>query len=143
LRNTDLRQPPPLRGMTRLLHLDLTNTAIEDFDASDLESVEYLGLAGTRICDPVLAALASLPNLLTLDLERNVNVSDAGIACLKRARLPKLTRIYLWKTGVTEAGARALAAEFPGAGVYRTPEAIPAGDPENAPPSNSTPAKRP
>jgi hypothetical protein len=128
LRNTAVRRAPPLAGMSKLLHLDLSNSAIEVWHAVDLQSLEYLGLAGTRIGDRSLAAFGPLPNLQTLDVERNASITDVGIAQLNRARLPRLTRIYVWKTSVTDAGASALSAEFPGAAIYRSPEAIPVGD---------------
>jgi hypothetical protein len=129
LRNTAVQKSPPVNDMGKLLHLDLSNTAISDINARGLQSLEYLGLAGTRIHDDALVGLAPLPNLQTLDLSRNVNVSDRGIEHLTRSRLPKLTRIYVWQTSVTDGGASALAAEFPGAAVIHTAETRPTLDP--------------
>jgi hypothetical protein len=117
LRNTAIRRPPPLAGMRKLLHLDLSNTAIEEFASADLLALEYLGLSGTQIGDASVAALGRLPNLQTLDLSRNTRITDRGAMELKRSHLPKLTRLYLSGTSVTEVGVAALSAEFPGAAV--------------------------
>lgn len=98
------------------------------------DHITWLNLAGTQVSDAGLAALAAMPRLTSVHLERTAitdaatpqlaalqnleyinlfgtKVTDAGLEPLKG--LPKLKRLYLWQTGVTAAGAQALAAALP------------------------------
>ncbi len=121
LRQCAITKPPPLEQMSQLVSLDLSQTKVASLDVSGLDRLEYLNLADTQITDDVVARLAPLPRLKTLDLSGSPRwraVSDKGVLQISREKYPKLTRIYLYFTGVTEAGLRHLKAEFPQAGIY-------------------------
>jgi hypothetical protein len=112
----------PTREMASLMSLDLAHTEIAKLDSSAFSTLEFLNLRATRIHDATLASLGPMPELRTLDLagdeRRPMSVTDAGLAHLTPSKFPKLSRIYLYYTAVTPEGLAALAARFPGAGIY-------------------------
>ena len=79
-----------------------------------LESLEALGLAGTRVTDAGLAHLHGLTRLRWLDLDDTI-VTDAGLGQLYN--LAQLEAVYLQGTAVTEAGVAALRRARPAARV--------------------------
>ena len=64
-------------------------------------NVRWLDLAGTSVTDTGLVALASMPNLVRLHLERTA-LSDAGLTNL--TELHKLEYLDLYGTAITDAG---------------------------------------
>ena len=70
------------------------------------QQVYELNLAGSKVTDAGLAAVAQLPNLRRLHLEKTA-VTDAGLAHLKG--LANLEYLNLYATGVTDAGLAHLA----------------------------------
>jgi hypothetical protein len=72
---------------------------------------ETLGLELTGVTDAGLDAVASLPNLVYLNLY-GTKVTDAGIA--KLAGLKHLRNLYVWQTQVTPEGVKKLEAALPG-----------------------------
>lgn len=125
---------PPIRRMSKLIELDLAHTDVSKVDTSAMTSLQLLDLRATRINDQTLAAMAALPNLKTLDIAgapgRPVNVTDRGVAHLTSQKYPKLTRLYLYETAVSDAAVKLLKARMPGLAVYRQAPAgsIGAGD---------------
>jgi hypothetical protein len=82
--------------------------AVTDADLRSLdglETLEALGLAGTRITDAGLAHLHGLTRLRWLDLDETA-VTDAGLGRLHD--LAQLEAVYLHGTSVTDAGVAAL-----------------------------------
>lgn len=97
-------------------------------------NITWLNLAGSQVTDAGLAALAGMPRLTSLHLERT-GISDPGIAHLSGAQnleylnifgtkvtdasletlqgLANLKRLYAWQSGVTPEGAQTLAAALP------------------------------
>lgn len=93
-----------LQGMSDLLYLDLSSTAISDaglLHLQGLERLEVLQLWNTRVTDAGLALLARLPNLVQLGLG-NTRVTDTGMTHLRA--LTRLRVLQLWGTGVTGRG---------------------------------------
>jgi hypothetical protein len=114
---------PPLDGMTKLIALDLGHTDIAYLNTSDLLSLELLDLRATRVNDDSLTIMSPMPKLKTLEIGgtpgRPGAVSDRGLDSLTREKFPKLTRLYLYETEVTEAAAEKLKQRMPGLAVYR------------------------
>lgn len=123
LLNVDFRAEAPNIGDSHLVHLKPV-----------AQQIVWLNLAGTQVTDDGLAALADLPNLRMLHLEKTA-ISDAGLAHVIKcaeltylnlygtkitdaglgqiASLKKLQKLYLWQTAVTDAGVKALKAALP------------------------------
>jgi hypothetical protein len=127
LRVLKLRRLPvkqvPLRRMSHLLFLDLAYTEVANLNLSTLNELETLDLRATRVGDETLETLVDHPRLRTLDVsgndERPMKITDRGIEYLTRDRLPKLSRVYLYHTRVSDKGVSDLEARFPGAVIYR------------------------
>ena len=68
----------------------------------------HLRLARNKLTDAALAGLASSPRLDHLNLYGNAAITDASIETL--AGLAALREVFLWQTGVTDAGAARLRA---------------------------------
>jgi hypothetical protein len=131
LRGLNLRRVaishPPTRHLSKLISLDLAYTAVAKLDTSSMTKLELLDLRGTRINDETLTSFASMPELRTLDIsgdvERHMNITDHGVSHLTREKFPKLTRIFLYHTEVTNAALQSLTERFPGAGIYHNASA--------------------
>ena len=123
LRRTSITRGPPLSQMAKLVNLDLAFTNVSDIDTSGLLSLENLNLRGTHITDQALVRLGALPNLQTLDIAGSpgipLKITDDGVAHLTKDKLPKLSKIYLYFTEVTEVGIAQLKAAFPGIVILR------------------------
>ncbi|MBK7644311.1 MAG: hypothetical protein IPJ19_14920 [Planctomycetes bacterium] len=78
--------------------------------ARRMPHLERLDLRGTGIADAALAPIAGHARLESLVLAR-AKLSDASVEVL--LGLPKLARVYLWESGVTQAGLARLAQERP------------------------------
>ena len=92
-----------------LRELDLSGNAIDGsgFDAlARLGNLEALSLCTCKLTDEGLARLAPLRNLLSLQLQENADLHDAGLATL--AHLPFLRFLELSGTGITSAGLASL-----------------------------------
>ncbi|MFM1918956.1 MAG: hypothetical protein RLZZ303_590 [Candidatus Hydrogenedentota bacterium] len=98
------------------------------------QNITWLNLAGSKVTDAGLAALAGMPRLTSIHLERT-GITDAGVAQLAGLSnleylnffgtqvtdasvetlkaLPKLRRLYAWQSGMTLDGANALTAANP------------------------------
>ena len=107
----------------RLVDLDLAFTNVKDIDTSGFLSLEKLNLRGTDITDQTLANFGDLPNLQTLDISGSpgipMKIMNEGVAHLTKDKLPKLSKIYLYFTEVTEDGIAQLKADFPGLVIVR------------------------
>jgi len=71
--------------------------------------VAILSLSGTSITDRALDEIAKMPRLVRLDLPRT-KITDKGLATLAKARNPELRRLNLYATGVTTKGVAQLVA---------------------------------
>lgn len=111
-------------------------------------ALAYLDLAGSGITDKQLALLKPFTNLNGLHLERNPQLSDAGIPSMlaiskltslnlvgtgitdagaaELAKLGNLRAVYLWQTKVTPTGAAALRSALPEATILLGPDDLPA-----------------
>jgi hypothetical protein len=118
LERTSISRWPAMPQLRKLEELDLKFTNVRDFDSTGLVSLKQLGLRGTKIDDDILAGLGPLPNLQSLDIAGRFaeppTITDEGIAHLTRTKYPKLERIYLYNTGVSDQRVARLKAEFPG-----------------------------
>lgn len=88
--------------------LNLANTKVSDEGLAHLarlKSLRWVDLHNTQVSDPGLAHLARLKSLKVLYLT-NTQVSDAGLADL--AELRSLERLYLEKTQASDAGVQRL-----------------------------------
>jgi hypothetical protein len=114
---------PPISRMSKLIELDLSYTDVCEVNTRAMTSLQFLDLRATRITDETLASLAALPKLKTLGIAgapgRPMSITDRGISSLTRQKFPKLTRIYLYETRVTQEALRYLKLEFPGAAIYQ------------------------
>lgn len=91
-----------LEGLTSIVGLDLSGTAITDAGLASLQGLmdlEYLQLANTTVTDRGLEYLKSLPNLQALDLA-DTKVSQEGAKLLER--LPRLKSVYAKGTSLKE-----------------------------------------
>lgn len=101
----------PVASGTPFLHVHATNAAKRIVDDSLAvltgigSQVLWLDLGGTGVTDPGMPALARLPNLTRLHLQRT-RVGDDGVARL--AALTRLEYLNLYGTGVTDAGVKHL-----------------------------------
>lgn len=129
-----------------LLHVSTVNVR-DSFGDAELrrmlpvaDQITSLDLAGTRVSDAGMSAIAGMRNLTRLDLA-NTAVTDAGARQLsgltrleylnlRRTRvgdstlralqeMPSLRRLYLWEASVTDAGIDALRAVNPMVRVVR------------------------
>lgn len=123
LRRTSISTWPATPQLRKLEDLDLGFTDVRSFDSTGLVSLKKLGLRGTKIDDHTLAGLGALPNLESLDIAGSLgeppNITDDGVAHLTKEKYPKLRRIYLYNTAVSEDAIARLKAEFPGLKVVR------------------------
>jgi Leucine Rich Repeat (LRR) protein len=88
-----------------IVELDLHGSGLEDANLAGFErftQLTKLRLSDNRLTDGGLESLARLPNLESLNLYANSGITDAGLHAL--ARSASLKRLYLWETGVSEAG---------------------------------------
>jgi uncharacterized protein (TIGR02996 family) len=94
-------------------HQFLGDVALRAFlEAADLRNVARLGLSSCSLAAPGVEALAATPGLAgltTLGLSEN-HLGDERVAALLRAPAFRLEVLDLARTGITDAGARALAA---------------------------------
>jgi hypothetical protein len=112
-----------------LIALDLSYTNVSQLRTESMRCLESLDLKGTKVDDGTLASLSPMPKLRTLNVGGSTvqpsdisNVSDLGIAHLTPAKFPSLTRIFLYRTAVTQEGIQAIKTRFPDAGVYHNGE---------------------
>lgn len=92
-----------------IVDLNLAATALDDSDLRTigaLPAATHLRLARNELTDEALAALESSPHLAHLNLYGNAGITDRGIDAL--AGLRALRQVFLWQTGVTDAGAARL-----------------------------------
>ena len=82
-----------------------------------LPAVTDLRLSRNRLTERGVATLARWPKLESLNLYGNSGITDASIETL--SGIPPLRRVYLWQTGVTDAGAAKLRATRPNLVVQR------------------------
>jgi len=88
------------------------NLAASDLDDADLDAIgplpaaTHLRFARNGLTDAALAALSSSPRLEHLNLYGNAGITDQGIEAI--AALTTLREVFLWQTGVTDAGAARL-----------------------------------
>jgi uncharacterized membrane protein len=88
-----------------IVELDLHGSGLEDATLAGFErftQLTKLRLSDNRLTDDGLESLARLPKLESLNLYANSGITDAGLRAL--ARSAALKRLYLWETGVSEAG---------------------------------------
>ena len=88
-----------------IVELDLHGSGLDDAALAGFErftQLTKLRLSDNRLTDDGLESLAQLPKLESLNLYANSGVTDAGLPEL--ARSASLKRLYLWETGVSEAG---------------------------------------
>ena len=107
--NTSIKSLEPIRGLTQLKLLDLTDTPIGDEGLRPIEeltSLGWLSLGGTRVTDAGIKHLLTLSKLMEVRLDRT-NVGDAGVELL--CNLPRLKMLYLVDTQVSNAGLADLA----------------------------------
>jgi uncharacterized membrane protein len=125
-------EPPALAALAaaaaEIVDLNLAGAALDDADLKvigSLPAATHLRLARNELTDEALAALASSPQLEHLNLYGNAAVTDRGIGAL--AGLTALREVFLWETGVTDAGAARLRALRPDLtvdfGAAKTPKA--------------------
>ncbi|MBM3459139.1 MAG: hypothetical protein FJX77_11480, partial [Armatimonadetes bacterium] len=114
-----------LLGLTQLRELDLSLLPITDAGVARLAGLPALrdlrllyaeGFAGPRVTEPGLAALGRFPSLRSLDLT-GARIGDAATREIAAAR--QLQVLRLARTGVTEAGVRALREALPGCRITR------------------------
>ncbi|MEO0480096.1 MAG: c-type cytochrome domain-containing protein [Planctomycetota bacterium] len=122
--------------------------------ASIRENVAELDLSDTRITDRVASAIAAMPSLVRLQLDRTAisgrtidqlgdlpelrvlhlvgceQVKDAQLASIQK--LENITRIYVWKSGLSRKAIRTLRSERPGLRVFGAPD-LPQPDSEGEP----------
>lgn len=72
------------------------------------KQIAILSLAGTRVTDRAIKEIVKIPNLVRLDLQRT-GITDAGLKALGEAKPPHLRRINLYGTRITDAGLDTLA----------------------------------
>ncbi len=99
---------------SQIADLNLQNAGLDDdgFAAlGELGAVTALRLSRNRITDRGIGGLSRLPKLTSLNLYGNAGVTDAGVDAL--ARIATLRQVYLWQTGVTQAGVTKLHAARP------------------------------
>ncbi len=93
-----------LQGMTDLLHLNLSGTAVTDaglLHLQGLDRLEVLQLWDTAVTDAGLALIGRLPNLVQLGAG-NTRITDAGLVHLRG--LSRLRVLQLYGTAVTGKG---------------------------------------
>jgi len=93
----------------QIVDLNLAATALDDSDLRTigaLPAATHLRLARNELTDDALEALASSPQLEQLNLYGNAGITDRGVDAL--AGLRALRQVFLWQTGVTNAGAARL-----------------------------------
>jgi hypothetical protein len=126
----------PLKGLKKVIHLDLANTGVTDAGLANLKGLTdltELHLEGTKITDKALANLKGLANLEYLNVY-GTQVTDAGLDQL--AGMKKLKNLYVWQTKVTDAGAEKLKKVLPQVQVvmgWKEPPAAQAAPPAPAP----------
>jgi uncharacterized membrane protein/mono/diheme cytochrome c family protein len=101
-----------------LVELALQRTGIDDAVLSDvgrLTALKRLRLENNRITDQGVASLGALSKLQYLNLHGNAGITDRSIETL--ASLGALQRVYLWRTGISPAGAERLRRLRPELGV--------------------------
>ena len=94
--------------------VDLQRSEVTDEDlkiVGQLTNLSRLRLDGNKVSDKGLRDLSGLQKLEILNLYGNEGVTDAGLVVL--AQMPALQRVYLWNTGVTAKGARAMEKKHP------------------------------
>ena len=97
-----------------IVDLNLAGSALADADLEAigaLPNATHLKLARNELTDGALAPLTSSPRLEHLNLYGNAGITDRGIEAL--AALPALREVFLWQTGVTDAGTARLRALRP------------------------------
>jgi len=105
---------------TRIETLVLSTTGVTDAAGevlAGLSALDSLRLDRTAFGDAGLAALAGSP-VRVLNLYGST-ISDAGLGAL--SALPRLERVFVWDTAVTEEGVRALEEARPSLEVVRSP----------------------
>ena len=70
--------------------------------------IAILSLGGSKVTDRALAAIAKMPQLVRLDLNRT-GVTDRGLKTLAKSKPKELRSLNLYGTAVTDAGIGALA----------------------------------
>jgi hypothetical protein len=118
VRNDDVPGRPVVRvDLGRGVNRRCETVRDEDLRSLDgLETLEALGLAGTRVTDAGLGHLRGLKRLRWLDLD-DTAVTDTGLGQLHD--LEHLEVVYLHGTAVTDAGVAALRRARPGARAER------------------------
>lgn len=94
---------PRIRRQHELKSLDLTRTALADSgmrELANLRKLTFLSIAKTEVTDAGMRELAQLTNLETLFAGGRGDVTDAGVACLRR--LPRLSVLGLVGYGITD-----------------------------------------
>jgi hypothetical protein len=103
--------------MSKLVELDLSFTDVSYLDTGDLVSLD-------------IAGAPSRPGAVT----------DRGVVTITREKFPKLTRLYLYETEVSDAAVEELKKRMPGLAVYRH-EPLAAGAAAGRPTNRPTPAR--
>ncbi|MGC3971316.1 MAG: hypothetical protein QM775_29445 [Pirellulales bacterium] len=98
-----------LARMTELREIALTATGTTDAGVKQLGGLKLTALAISKaeITDEALQTVSAMPTLLTLRLENDAKLTDAGIALL--TKLPKLEHIALANSQLTDRGVAELA----------------------------------
>jgi uncharacterized membrane protein len=94
--------------------LDLQRAGVGDQQLTKLaqfSNLSHLRLEGNQISDGGVRSLADLKYLNYLNLYANKKVTDASVSIL--AQMAALEKVYLWDTGVTDHGAKALRKKRP------------------------------
>lgn len=89
----------------QVVDLNLAGSGLSDSDLQPitrLTALKYLRLDDNKLTDRCVQWLSKLPKLVELNLYDNQGVSDASVQNL--AAIKSLRRVYLWQTGITQAG---------------------------------------
>jgi WD40 repeat protein len=98
-----------LAEIKSLRDIDLKSTRTTDAGVAFLAELKLttLSLYDTEVTDEALKTVSRMPTLLSLRLENNPTLTDAGLAQL--AKLPKLEQVTTTNTRLTDAGVAELA----------------------------------
>ena len=89
----------------QVIDLNLADSGLSDSDVTPLAhltALTRLRLDDNKLSDRSVQVLSSLPKLVELNLYDNQGITDASVQML--AGMKSLKHVYLWQTGVNQAG---------------------------------------